>query len=512
MNIKIIWRKRVIRSFFLAATATTFLSACTSTETSTNKNSATPSTATASEAKKEYQPIARLLPGEVLLPKLNDVPDLKENPIPEYLRNGVEHPVVASLQERLMKLGFMDNDEPTQFFGNVTEAAIKVYQRQNGLAQDGIVGPETFTSIMSPSAKYYAVAKGVCGDDITRIQTRLYELGYLADAAQVNGNFGDETEVAVRKLQEVNGLNIDGKVGRQTINLLYSEEIKPNLVSYGEKSDVVLASQKRLKELGYLMTEPDGAYGNDTVTAVKQFQARNDLVVDGYLGPSTRVALNSKEAQPNGMTLGEQGDSVTNVQKLLNKYGYLASSNVTGYYGELTVNAVKAFQSNNGLSADGSVGKDTLNKLSGSGVKSAGSKSNTGKGGSGNSGGPVKGGSGVNGLLSIARSKLGKPYVWGSKGPGSFDCSGFIYWSLNQVGVRQSYLTSAGWRSVGKYTKISSFGDLRAGDIVVVSGHVGIVAGGGNVIDASSSHGRVVERSLSNWWRNNFICGWRIFG
>ena len=145
-------------------------------------------------------------------------------------------------------------------------------------------------------------------------------------------------------------------------------------------------------------------------------------------------------------------------------------------------------------------------------MKSAGSKSNTGKGGSGNSSGPVKGGSGVNGLLSIARSKLGKPYVWGSKGPGSFDCSGFIYWSLNQVGVRQSYLTSAGWRSVGKYTKISSFGDLRAGDIVVVSGHVGIVAGGGNVIDASSSHGRVVERSLSNWWRNNFICGWRIFG
>ena len=39
-----------------------------------------------------------------------------------------------------------------------------------------------------------------------------------------------------------------------------------------------------------------------------------------------------------------------------------------------------------------------------------------------------------------------------------------------------------------------------------------IVAGGGNVIDASSSHGRVVERSLSSWWRNNFICGWRIFG
>ena len=151
-----------------------------------------------------------------------------------------------------------------------------------------------------------------------------------------------------------------------------------------------------------------------------------------------------------------------------------------------------------------------MNLLTGTGVKSAGSSG----GGSSDSGkgGTVKGGSGVSGLLSIARSKLGRPYVWGAKGPSSFDCSGFIYWSLNQAGVRQSYLTSSGWRSVGKYTRISNFGSLQAGDIVVVSGHVGIVAGGGKVIDASSSNRRVVERSLSSWWRNNFIVGWRIFG
>ena len=52
----------------------------------------------------------------------------------------------------------------------------------------------------------------------------------------------------------------------------------------------------------------------------------------------------------------------------------------------------------------------------------------------------------------------------------------------------------------------------KAGDIVVVNGHVGIAAGGGTVIDASSSNGRVVHRSLSSWWRNNFIVAWRIFG
>ena len=95
-------------------------------------------------------------------------------------------------------------------------------------------------------------------DDIQQIQGRLYELGYLASADQVTGYFGDSTEQAVLKLQQMNGLKEDGKVGRQTMNLLYSDEIKPNMLEYGEKSEVVLACQQRLQQLGYLTTEPDG--------------------------------------------------------------------------------------------------------------------------------------------------------------------------------------------------------------------------------------------------------------
>ncbi len=113
--------------------------------------------------------------------------------------------------------------------------------------------------------------------------------------------------------------------------------------------------------------------------------------------------------------LGEQGETVTRIQQLLNKYGYLSSANVTGYYGEVTEKAVKSFQSNNGLTADGSVGRQTMNKLTGSSVKKAGSGGSSG-GSSGSKGGTVKGGSGVSGLLSIARSKLGCPYVYGAKG------------------------------------------------------------------------------------------------
>lgn len=545
-------RYRTLAALSAALATALLLSGCGVKTGAKDSREATPSEAAVIQAVPET--IAPLGLGGQVLPGLQgvDLPDAE--PAPEYLRIGVRHEIVAKLQSRLMELGFMDNDEPSDYFGSMTQMAVKHFQRQNDLAQDGIVGNTTWDAIMSPDAKYYAVSNGAKGEDILRIQQRLYELGYLASDSQVTGNFGDATEAAVLKLQEVNGLKQDGKVGVKTVNLLYSDEIKANFLAYGEKSDVVLACQKRLKDLGYLTTEPDGAYGEDTLIAIRQFQARNDQIVDGYLGPSTRVALNSPNARANGLMLGERGDAVTRMQQLLSKHGYLNSGNVTGYYGEATEQAVKGFQTRNGLTADGLVGVQTLTKLASDNVRkpaphTGGSGGSTGGGstgrpsggghtggntGGGNTGGGSTGGGstggggtgggtvtpppggapasgGVASLISVASSKLGSPYVWGSKGPNSFDCSGFIYWCLNQVGVNQSYLTSSGWRNVGRYTRISSFNDIQAGDIVVVRGHVGIAAGGGTVIDASSSNGRVVHRGLTQWWADNFICAWRIF-
>lgn len=504
------------------------LSGC---QAQTGTSNEVPGTASASETVIIQVPetIAPLgLEGQIL-PNITNVDLGDVEPAPEYIRIGERHEIIKKLQQRLMDLGFMDNDEPTDYYGEMTQMAVKHFQRQNGLPMDGIVGNTTWDAIMSPDAKYYAVSKGAQGDDIQRIQQRLYELGYLATANLVTGNFGDSTEAAVIKLQEVNGLEQDGKVGQKTINLIYSDEIKANFLSYGEKSDVVLACQQRLKELGYLTTTPDGAYGDDTAVAVRQFQARNDLIVDGYLGPSTRIALNSSDARSNGLMLGERGDSVTRVQELLKKHGYLSASNVTGYYGEATERAVKNFQDRNGLGVDGLVGIQTMSKLTGDNIRRPASGGGNTGGGSG-TGGVTGGGSntappvqntappvnvpagrGASSLISVASSKLGAPYVWGAKGPNAFDCSGFVYWCLNQVGVNQSYLTSSGWRNAGRYTKITNFNNIQAGDIVVVKGHVGIAAGGGTIIDASSSNGRVVHRSLSQWWANNFICAWRIF-
>lgn len=465
-------------------------------------------------------------------------------PAPEYLYTGDQHEIVKQLQQRLMELGFMDMDEPTDYYGQVTSAAVKKFQRQNKLTQDGIVGPSTLEAIMSPEAGYYAVSNGDDGDDIALIQQRLYQLGYLAMEDYISGHFGDKTEEAVKKLQTNNNITVDGKVGRQTINLIYSDEVKANMLVFGEESELVLAAQKRLYELGYMTSQPDGTYGKDTSVAISTFQRKNALIEDGYLGPDTRALLMSEEAKPNGLGLGDEGSMVTQVQRLLAKWGYIAESRITGYFGELTLNAVLAFQRRNNLDDDGTVGALTMAKLTSDNVRGPAPASSGGSGsGSGSTGGSAgetsvaSSGGGATGttsaasgqtvptvpaatettsasvtnLLAIARSKLGCPYVWGAKGPNTFDCSGFVYWCLNSAGVSQSYLTSSGWRSVGKYSRVSSYYDLQPGDIIVVSGHVGIISTDGNLIDASSSNGRVIERPLGSWWANNFIVGWRIF-
>ena len=219
-------------------------------------------------------------------------------------------------------------------------------------------------------------------------------------------------------------------------------------------------------------------------------------MADGFIGPATKEALMSSEAQSNAMTIGAEGHDVEKVQQLLKKLGYIKK--VTGYFGSDTDSAVRSFQNNNKLSVDGKVGSQTMSVLtSGKAKKSTGVNIT---------------GANASSLIEIAKSKLGSKYVRGGKGPNTFDCSGFVYWCLNKVGVKQGYMTSGAWAKSSKYTKITSINSLKKGDIIVFKGHVGIIAGNGKMIDASSGNGKVVKRPYtSNWCKRMFICGFRIF-
>ncbi|MBC5638265.1 C40 family peptidase [Ornithinibacillus sp. BX22] len=100
---------------------------------------------------------------------------------------------------------------------------------------------------------------------------------------------------------------------------------------------------------------------------------------------------------------------------------------------------------------------------------------------------------------------LGTPYVWGGKGPGGFDCSGFVSWAYAQAGISLPSSTAA-MQSVG--TKVS-YSDARPGDIVFfdtykTNGHVGIYLGNGKFIGAQNSTGLAVADMSSGYWKDHF--------
>ena len=108
---------------------------------------------------------------------------------------------------------------------------------------------------MSEDAQVYTITIGAENTDVSELQQRLYELGYISKST---GYFGTDTETAVKKFQKLNGISEDGKVGEKTREMLYSSDAVPNSYSYGEQSPEILSYQQRLKGLGYLTTEPDG--------------------------------------------------------------------------------------------------------------------------------------------------------------------------------------------------------------------------------------------------------------
>ena len=69
-----------------------------------------------------------------------------------------------------------------------------------------------------------------------------------------------------------------------------SQEIQA-LSKYGSRGSEVTQIQTKLKRWGYYNGNVDGIYGSQTLAAVKYFQRKNGLTVDGIAGPATLRAM-----------------------------------------------------------------------------------------------------------------------------------------------------------------------------------------------------------------------------
>ena len=344
---------------------------------------------------------------------------------------------VGRIQARLIELGFYTGSV-TNKYDSATQSAVKNFQKKNGLTADGVVGESTYEALFSqgamgknatptpepiptatPAPTYTlpenTVKLGSSGWEATEVQRRLYDLGYLK--SKPDGKFGTQSVLALKAFQKDHGLKEDGVAGVKTCEILFDANTlalgatptplptavvvtaAPAAVAVtvapvqstnwktlrkGDSNADVTLLQERLIALGYLTGTSDGSYGDRTVAAVKAFQKANGLTADGVAGAATQKILFGGTAKAATVTAtatpaptatttntilrrGDTGTGVENLQRKLISLGYLKGT-ADGIYGTKTVDAVRAFQKANGLSADGVAGAQTQQALQSGGT------------------------------------------------------------------------------------------------------------------------------------------------
>jgi N-acetylmuramoyl-L-alanine amidase len=123
---------------------------------------------------------------------------------------------VRDIQRRLHELGFGTDPDGLGAYGAGTEAAVADFQRTRGLPQDGIVGDDTWQSLVDAGYRLgdrmvYRRVPMMRGDDIANLQQALNSLGF--EAGKVDGLFGPDTLAAVLDFQHNRGMAEDGIVG-----------------------------------------------------------------------------------------------------------------------------------------------------------------------------------------------------------------------------------------------------------------------------------------------------------
>lgn len=131
---------------------------------------------------------------------------------------------VRDVQDRLHALGFTCDTDELGVFDSDTFAAVHDFQTSRGLPSDGIVGPETWRSLVEAGYRlgdrmlYHRIPK-MRGDDVAELQARLNSLGF--ETGKVDGVFGPDTLSGLLDFQHNRDMAEDGIAGPRV-----SEELR----------------------------------------------------------------------------------------------------------------------------------------------------------------------------------------------------------------------------------------------------------------------------------------------
>ncbi|MEM7555967.1 MAG: peptidoglycan-binding protein [Cyanobacteria bacterium P01_A01_bin.84] len=238
------------------------------------------------------------------------------------------------------------------------------------------------------------IRRGTRGAQVRKIQRCLKRLGHFN--GPVNGNFGPQTENAVRRFQGQVGLRQFGFVGPKTdaalnrrcgnyrASIPTTTPINCNSLRYGCNGAAVRRLQRNLQRLGYYNGPITNNFRELTRNAVIRFQRANSISPIGVVGPQTRNAIQrglragidrKNVRQPSRQVPGQRCDPniqplspgcngiwVRRLQEDLQRLRY-STNGIDGYYGRSTQNAVMTFQQNNNLEMTGIADFQTLDRI-----------------------------------------------------------------------------------------------------------------------------------------------------
>jgi peptidoglycan hydrolase-like protein with peptidoglycan-binding domain len=315
-------------------------------------------------------------------------------------------------------------------YGPETEMAVRTFQASRSLTVDNIVGPKTKAAladgepaiIASSKAHEEATGETEVISDVKSVQAALH--------VSADGEFGPETETAIRRFQAEHGLHVDGIVGPQTWGAL------------GQHGKALLTPPPSALPQPKARTAP-GAHVSTVATAASA-------------GGRARVA------DSNGGTAVAPGTTAPHTINYVRTLQAALHISVDGEFGPETEAAIKRFQSEHGLEVDGVVGPETWGALGYHGMKELHppawalphrATATTG----GSTGGAAPNSSAeaiVDRVIAAANEIATRPYVWGG-GHGSFessgyDCSGSVSYALHGGGLLSAPEDSTGLESFGE--------------------------------------------------------------
>ena len=375
------------------------------------------------------------------------------------LQLGDDNADVKALQQKLMELGYMDDDNPDTVYNESTRNAVILFQRATNSPLTGIATAELQEALFGSNAQEYRIKLNDDGADVKSIQRRLTSLGYYTD--RITGFYGPQTEQAVMLFQAKNGFAVSGQISRDDLDLLYSDEVMELAPPTPTPTPTPTPSPtpKPTKQATPTPKATPKPSGKATATPKTSAKATS---TPKTTAKTTATPKPTKTPKPTATPKPTKTPKPTATPKPSSTPKPTPKQGEEGTYGHS-----------------------------------------------------------ISEFIRCARDQLGDPYILGDEGPGSFDCSGLVYYCLKKCGVSVSRLNAYSYSNKESWQKIEKYEDLKAGDLLFFKSdssakvnHAAIYIGGGGFIHASASKGMVVQSSFgssTSYWHRNFVCGRRVF-